>query len=76
LTEGLVGTSDVVAVFHRYVFRRGTVVTWVQTYGAEAYMTIDPAREVAVIIDDRILGNTEAAEPTPIPTPNLPGSGG
>ena len=47
----------------------------VQTYGAEPFMTIDPAREVAVMIDDRILGNTEAIEPTPIPPPIQTGSG-
>jgi hypothetical protein len=75
LKEGLVSRSDVVAVYHRFVFRRGNVVTTVQTYGAEPFMTIDPAREVAVMIDDRILGNTEALEPTPIPS-SLPGSGG
>ncbi|MCA9820964.1 MAG: hypothetical protein KC482_02620 [Dehalococcoidia bacterium] len=75
LKEGLVSRSEVVAVYHRFVFRRGNVVATVQTYGAEPFMTIDPAREVAVMIDDRILGNTEAIEPTPIPPPIQTGSG-
>jgi hypothetical protein len=68
LPRGTVGNSDVVAVFHRFVFRRGNVVAWVQTYGAEPFMTIDAAREVAVMIDNRVLGNVEASEPTPIPS--------
>jgi hypothetical protein len=72
LPRGTVGNSDVVAVYHRFVFRRGNVVAWVQTYGAEPFMTIDPAREVAVMIDNRVLGNVEASEPTPIPSV-LPG---
>ncbi|MDZ7728679.1 MAG: hypothetical protein U5Q44_11060 [Dehalococcoidia bacterium] len=38
----------------------------VQTYGAEEHVTIDAAREVASLVDDRALGETEAAEPTPI----------
>ncbi len=75
LPQGVVGSSDVVAIYHRFVFRRGNVVATVQTYGAEPFMTIDPAREVAVMIDDRILGNTPAVEPTPIPPPVQPGTG-
>ncbi len=75
LPQGVVGSSDVVAVYHRFVFRRGNVVATVQTYGAEPFMTIDSAREVAVMVDDRILGNSDAIEPTPIPPPVQTGSG-
>jgi hypothetical protein len=31
-------------------------------------MTIDAARDVAVLIDGRLLGTVEAIEPTPIPS--------
>lgn len=66
LPKDTVGNSDTVAIYHRFVFRRGNVVAWVQTYGAQPLMTIDTARDIAVMIDNRILGNTEPIEPTPI----------
>jgi hypothetical protein len=68
LPKDTVGSSDTVAVYHRFVFRRGNVVAWVQTYGAQPFMTIDAARDVAVMIDGRLLGTVEAIEPTPIPS--------
>lgn len=74
-TEGTVGSTDTVAVYHRFIFRRGNTVVSVLTYGAQPFMTIDPARDVAVMIDNRILGETGALEPTPIPT-TLPATGG
>lgn len=70
--QGTVGTSDVVGVFHRFIFRRGNVIGVVQTYGAQPFMTIDQARDVAVIMDDKVLGTRPATEPTPIPTPFFP----
>lgn len=73
LVQGTVGNSDTVAVYHRFIFRRGNVVAVVQTYGADPFMTIDSARDIAVMIDDRVLGNTPAVEPTPIPSV-LPGT--
>lgn len=74
IIQGTVGTSDIPQVYHRFMVRRGNVIAIVQTTGAEPSMTIDKARDIAVIIDDRILGKREATEPTPIPTPkiNLP----
>jgi hypothetical protein len=71
---GNVGASDVPAVYHRFLFRRGNMVAVVQTYGADAVMTIDRAREVAVVVDDRALGNRPAPTPTPARsgTPALP----
>jgi len=74
IIQGTVGTSDMVQVYHRFLFRRGNVVVSVQTVGGQPFMTIDKARDIAVIIDDRILGKREATTPTPIPTPsfNLP----
>lgn len=73
LVQGTVGVSDVVAVYHRFIFRRGNAVVSVQTYGGEPFMTIDDARELAVMIDDKLLGQRPATEPTPIPTPAIIG---
>ena len=73
--EGTVGTSDTLAVFHRYNFRRGNYVVSVQTWGADPHMNIDPARNIAATIDDKLLGARPAVEPTPIPTPSFPGLG-
>ena len=67
--QGTVGVSDVVGVFHRFVFRRGNAVVSVQTYGGEPFMSIDQAREIAVTVDQKMLGERTATEPTPIPTP-------
>lgn len=75
ITQGTVGTSDMKLVFDRFIFRRGNVVTIVMTTGGEPFMTIDYAREVAILADERILGNRAATTPTPIPTPafgNIP----
>jgi len=71
LVNGTVGSSDVVAAYHRFVFRRGTLVGVVQTMGADPYMTIDRARDLAVIMDDRALSKRAAPTPTPIPQPTL-----
>jgi hypothetical protein len=46
----------------------------VLTYGGQPFLTINPARDIAVIIDERALGERDAIEPTPIPTV-LPGGG-
>ncbi len=66
---GTVGTSDLVGVYHRFIFRRGNLVTVVQTYGVEPRMNIDFAREIAVVIDAKALGQI----PAPTPTPGSPG---
>lgn len=71
--EGTLPGTDAAAIYHRIVFQRGNLVTVVQTYGAETLMTIDAAREIAILVDSRALGATKATEPTPIlprtPTP-------
>jgi len=71
--EGTLPGTDVAALYHRVVFQRGSLVAVVQTYGAERLMTIDSAREIAILVDNRALGSTKATEPTPIlprtPTP-------
>lgn len=74
LVEGTVGGTDMVAVYHRFIFRRGNLVGMVLTYGGQPFLTINPARDIAVIIDERALGERDAIEPTPIPTV-LPGGG-
>lgn len=69
--EGTVGNTDSVGIYHRFIFRRGNLFALVQTYGAQEHMSADAAREIAALIDNRALGETEAAEPTPI-DPVLP----
>ncbi|HJP40476.1 MAG TPA: hypothetical protein QGF35_02055 [Dehalococcoidia bacterium] len=64
------GNTGIEAVYHRFVFRRGNLIGQVETLGGVPFMTIDPAREVAIIIDERALGE----RPAPIPTlSDLPG---
>lgn len=74
LIQGTIPNTEKVQVYHRFIFRRGNVVANVMTSGAQEFMTIDKARDIAGIIDDRMLGKRQAIEPTPIPTPaiNLP----
>lgn len=71
-----IGTSDVPSVYHRFVFRRGNAVVAIQTYGAVPYMSTDQARELAVLVDAKLLGEAPAVEPTPIPTPAIGVIGG
>lgn len=63
--DGKVENSELDRVRHRFVFRRGNLVAIVQTVGADTFMTIDPARDIAVIVDERALGSRAAPTPTP-----------
>lgn len=74
VVQGSVGLSQTAGVFHRFVFRRGNMVVSVQTFGAQPYMNIDTAREIAVMVDQKALGQRPALTPTPTPTgtPGLP----
>ena len=63
--EGKVPNSSVNAVFHYLLFRRGNLVSVVFTYGAEGFMKIDSAHELAVMVDQKALGKSNAVEPTP-----------
>lgn len=63
--EGKVPNSSVNSVFHYYLFRRGNLVSVVFTYGADGFMKIDTARDLAHMVDQKALGKTEALEPTP-----------
>ena len=73
--EGTVSVSEDLAVYHRFSYRRGNIIVTVVTWGADKSMNIDPARNVAATIDDKLLGTRPAVEPTPIPTPSFPGLG-
>lgn len=76
ILQGTIGASEQVAVYHRFAFRRGNMVIAVQTWGADSYMNIDPARNIAAAIDDKLLGTRPAVEPTPLPTPSFGVAGG
>lgn len=68
LESGVVGRSNLPNVYHRFLFRRGNMVAVVQVNGAGPYVSMDIARDYAVIIDDKALGKRPANLPTPIPT--------
>jgi hypothetical protein len=71
IVSGTVASSSTPAVYDRFIFRRGNIVASVTTTGAQGKATIDAARNIAVIMDDRILGKRDSTEPTPIPTPEF-----
>lgn len=66
---GKVGRSDIDNVYHRFIFRRGNMIAAVQVNGGAPYVSVDIARDYAVIIDDQALGKRPAELPTPQPTP-------
>ena len=67
--QGTVGNTETPLMYHRFIFRRGNLIGIVQTTGAEPYMAIDLARDYAVIIDSKALGDIAPELPTPFPTP-------
>lgn len=71
IIQGTVGTSSEPKAYYRFIFRRGNVIGVTQVTGADKYISVDNARDVAVIMDDRMLGTRQATEPTPIPTPKI-----
>ncbi len=71
MIQGTVSASDEPKAYYRFIFRRGNVIGVTQVTGADKYISIDNARNVAVIMDDRMLGTRQATEPTPIPTPKV-----
>jgi hypothetical protein len=75
LVQGKIGTSTVDAAYHRFMFRRGNLVTVVMTYGADPFMSVTTVRDLARIVDAKALGQKDAVEPTPTgnyvtPTPS------
>lgn len=65
MTLGTIARSSVNAVYHQVLFQRGNLVCIVLTKGAEPFMKVDPARELALISDRKALGQLDAPEPTP-----------
>lgn len=65
---GKVGTSTTDAVYHRVVFRRGNLLSVVQTIGAAPVMTVAQVAAIAAIVDQRAMGGRPASTPTPRPT--------
>lgn len=62
---GKVNNTSVNAVYHQYIFRRGNLVTILLTYGAEGFMKVDNACQLATIADAKAVGQKPAVEPTP-----------
>jgi hypothetical protein len=62
---GKIKNSSESAVDHRFMFRRGNLVVIVRTLGAEAFMTISQAHDIAWMVDQKALGKAKAVEPTP-----------
>jgi|GEM_PF-3375697 len=75
LQKGTVLQSETPAIYHRFVFRRGNLLTIVQTMGATPFMTIEQARDIAIVVDERALGQRDQSTPTPAAAPTLPVSG-
>ncbi|MEO6399145.1 MAG: hypothetical protein ABIP13_11800 [Tepidiformaceae bacterium] len=73
LLNGTVGTSDQLAAYYRMLVRRGNAVFVVQVNGSDKFINVDQARDIAVIMDDRVLGIRANPVPTPIPTPRIGG---
>lgn len=71
IIQGTVGTSDQPKAYYSFMFKRGNVVAVVRITGAERSVSVDTARQVAAIIDDRITGKRESTQPTAIPTPKI-----
>ena len=69
LSDAKIRGSSISSVFHRFILRRGNLVAVVQTWGAETFMRVDTVRGLATIIDQKALGQREATEPTPTPSP-------
>lgn len=63
---GALSGATVDAVADRILFRRGNVVSVVFVYGAKGFVTIDTARQLAMVEDNKILGKQRAPVPTPV----------
>lgn len=65
LVHDPISGSSVNSVFHRLVFRRGNLLVVVATLGAEPLMDVNRAFGLAVIVDEKAMGERAAIEPTP-----------
>lgn len=68
IERGVVPESDVPAGYSWFVFRRGNLVSAVKVYGAADFVKSDSARDLAVLVDERALGERPALEPAPAAT--------
>lgn len=57
--------SNIPAVSHWVLFRRGNMVAVTKTIGAQGFMTTQQATILAELVDDKALGVKDAIEPTP-----------
>lgn len=62
---GKIGKTPVNAMYHQLLFVRGNVLTIVFTKGAQGFMKPEIARALALISDQKALGERAATEPTP-----------
>ena len=62
---GPIRPSDVPALSHWVLFRRGNMVAVAKTIGAQGFMTTQQATILAELVDDKALGAKEAIVPTP-----------
>jgi hypothetical protein len=62
---GKIKNSSESAADHRFMFRRGNLVVIVKTLGADAFMGIGQAHDIAWMVDQKALGKAKAIEPTP-----------
>jgi hypothetical protein len=61
------GSANVDRVLHQVLMRRGNIVAVVMTVGAGPVMNVEPAGELATIVDEKIRGQREHPTPTPGP---------
>ncbi len=65
IVQGTIPNTELPAVYNRFLFRRGNLVTIVQVFGALQFTSMDDARDFAVIVDQKALGERPAPTPTP-----------
>lgn len=64
-TFGKIGKTSVDAAYSQYLTRRGNLMTIVLVEGADGFIKISQAAELARIADAKALGKREAVAPTP-----------
>jgi hypothetical protein len=78
ILSGTVAGTELPGAYHRFMTVRGNMLFITQVFGALQYTSIQQARDYAVIIDEKVLGQRPAPTPTPpaagsaIAAPTLP----